>query len=76
MAVPCVSFVCHFAILHRLSWHFLALTAPVRKTAGCPLIDTFGAGNQADAGTRTPDPIITRYAMRAREGAWLSEIAS
>ena len=51
--------VCHFVVLHRVSWRFLALTAPVRETAGCPLITTFGAGNEADAGTRTPDPIIT-----------------
>jgi hypothetical protein len=31
---------------------------------------------QADAGTRTPDPIIARYAMRARDGSWLSQIRS
>jgi hypothetical protein len=31
---------------------------------------------QADAGTQTPDPIITRYARCDREGAWLSEICS
>jgi hypothetical protein len=29
---------------------------------------------EADAGTRTPDPIITRYSRCPRQGAWLSQI--
>jgi hypothetical protein len=41
--------------------------APNRRGRGTPpaphdlLITIFGAGNQADAGTRTPDPIATSY---------------
>jgi hypothetical protein len=31
---------------------------------------------QADAGTRTPDAITTKYSHSGREGAWLSQIVS
>jgi len=48
------------------------LKCRIQKTPVCRAFPT----GEADAGTRTPDPIITSYAMRAREGAWLSEICS
>jgi hypothetical protein len=37
----------------------VTLTAYVRYSAGSLLIATFETINEADAGTRTPDPIIT-----------------
>jgi hypothetical protein len=51
------------------------LSARVPETSAWLLIATFRPANEADAGTRTPDPIITSYRRCAREGAWLSQIA-
>jgi hypothetical protein len=46
-----------------------------RRTHKTTICRHFPTG-QADAGTRTPDPIITRYCRRPRQSAWLSRIGS
>jgi hypothetical protein len=55
---------------------FAVMWCRLKRCSGkTPLCRDFTTG-QADAGTRTPDPIITRYSRYPREGAWLSHIRS
>jgi hypothetical protein len=58
--------VCQSAISEGISWPSVIFQQHVRQRSGWLQMRIFETASEADAGTRTPDPIITSYERSAR----------